>query len=139
MQINQSSSYIKPSACRPLPSAICRKQTLCQGQALRAACAGLDMSRHASGAKYMRAMGGDGSAGGCRTWTLHKSKGRKAKGRNVKCVTRHLLYQRLQVGILSFSVFGYIIYADNRETIFLRKSNNLCQTRHSSVWIRQFT
>lgn len=76
------------SVCRPLRPAICRKRPRCQGQALRAAYAGLDMACPASSIKDMRAMGGDGSAGGCRTWTFHKFKRQKdknAKGILARC------------------------------------------------------
>lgn len=52
------------TALRPSLPAFCRKRSLCQGQALRAACAGLDIRARVSGIKYMRATDGDASGGG---------------------------------------------------------------------------
>ena len=96
------------SVCRPLLPAACRKRTLYQGQALRAANAGLDMRVRASGAKYMRAMGGDGSAGGCRTWTLYL-KCERQKGKIQKAflpdATRRFYFRQLQIFILRIGNF----------------------------------
>ena len=51
-------------ALRPSHPQMCRKRPFCQGQALRAAYAGLDIHGRASGIKYMRATDVDASGGG---------------------------------------------------------------------------
>ena len=72
------------SVCRPLLPAMCRKRPLCQGQALRAACADLDTRGRASGIKYSRAMGGDGSAGGSGQGHSIDSKRQRQEGKKTK-------------------------------------------------------
>ncbi len=56
-------SFITPSL-RPSPQALCRKRPFCQGHALRAACAGLDIHGRASGLKCLRVTDVDASGGG---------------------------------------------------------------------------
>lgn len=56
---------------------MCRKRPFCQGQALRAAVAGLDIHGRASGMKYMRATDVDASGGGSVNGYIH-SKCKKA-------------------------------------------------------------
>ncbi len=63
---------------------MCRKRPLCQGQALRAAYAGLDMRGRASGVKYKRATDEDAAGGGSVKGYIH-SKFKKAKGRKHSC------------------------------------------------------
>ncbi len=61
--MNRNISSIAP-ALRPSRPQMCRKRPFCQGQALWAAYAGLDIHGRASGMKYMRATDGDASGGG---------------------------------------------------------------------------
>ena len=76
-------SKIFPSF-RPSQPAPCRKRPLCQGQALRVACANLDMHGRASGIKYTRAMDGNASDGG--SGHKHQIEMQNAKSRKAKYI-----------------------------------------------------
>lgn len=68
-------------ALRPSLPAMCRKRPFCQGQALRAACAGLDIHGRASGLKCLRVTDVDASGGGSVNGYIH-SKCQKAERQN---------------------------------------------------------
>lgn len=74
--MNRNIGSIAP-ALRPSLPQMCRKRPFCQGQALRAAYAGLDIHGRASGMKYMRATDVDASGGGSVNGYTH-SKCKKA-------------------------------------------------------------